>query len=221
MRCLGSAHGSLVHERRIRVLAAAAAALIPPGSCVLDVGAGDGRLGALVAASGRQLRVEGFDVLVRDSAAIPVRSFDGERLPVDDGAADVVMLIDVLHHAANPIQLLSEAARAARGFVIIKDHRTGRPGAKLMLRLMDWVGNRAHGVALPYGFWSDREWREAWDRLGLRLDRYQVSLGLYPWPANWIFELGLHFLARLACRSEAPRQEAPEAEQHPQVQENG
>ncbi len=30
-----------------------------------------------------------------------------------------------------------------------------------------------------------------------KVDHYQTRLGLCPWPARWLFETGLHFLARL------------------------
>ena len=80
---------------------------------------------------------------------------------------------------------------------IIKDHRLSRPGAKTVLRFMDWVGNRAHGVNLPYDYWSEATWRAAWERLRLSVEHYETRLGLYPPPARWLFESGLHFVARL------------------------
>jgi hypothetical protein len=62
---------------------------------------------------------------------------------------------------------------------------------------MDWIGNRPQAVPLTYNYWPESRWREAWASLGLRVDHYQTRLNLYPWPAGWIFERGLHFLARL------------------------
>ncbi len=193
---LGSAHARLVHGRRVRRLAAALGALVEPGWRVLDVGCGDGRIGALVAeASGAT--VEGLERRPRDGTAIPVRAFDGLRLPLDDDAVDAVMLVDVLHHTDDPTVLLGEAARVARRAVLLKDHLADRPLAVPTLRFMDWMGNRAHDVPLPGNYWSDARWRDAWARLGLEAERVETSLGLYPWPARWLFETGLHFVARL------------------------
>ncbi len=192
-----SAHGRLVAGRRVRALATAIAPLVGQSWHLLDVGAGDGRLADLLRRRVAESRVEGYDVLPRADAAIPVHPFGGRVIPAGDASADAVLLADVLHHTDDPMVLLREAARVARTAVIIKDHRTSRPLARPVLRVMDWAGNRAHGVALPYNYWSHARWCAAFDTLGLRLVHYQTVLGLYPWPADWLFERGLHFVARL------------------------
>ncbi|HEV3258600.1 MAG TPA: sterol desaturase family protein [Gemmataceae bacterium] len=203
LKVVGAVHGRLVFSRRIRVLAQAIAALVPPGSRVLDVGCGDGTLAALVAEHVAGLAVEGYEILPRPQTAIPVHPFDGRRLPVADNSADVVLLVDVLHHTADPMVLLREAVRVARHAVVIKDHRLARPGAALTLGFMDWVGNRPHDVVLPWNYWPEQRWREAWTELGLTVEHYATDLGLYPWPASWAFETGLHFLTRLAVPGES------------------
>ncbi len=66
-----------------------------------------------------------------------------------------------------------------------------------VLTFMDWVGNRSHGVDLPYNYWSSDEWSRAWKEIGSQPDAYITELGLYPWFARFIFERGLHFVARI------------------------
>lgn len=197
---LDTVHGGLVHERRVRVLARHLAEMTPPDAEVLDVGCGDGLIGALVHERRPDVTVSGLDVLVRDGTHIPVRSFDGLTIPVEDGAADVVMLVDVLHHAEDPAKLLGEAARVARRAVLIKDHTLLGPFSDTTLRLMDWVGNARHGVPLRFDFWSQEQWRSAFARLGLRVEETRRRLGLYPFPANLVFERRMHFIVRLAPR---------------------
>lgn len=194
---LGKAHGHVVHGRRVRALADAIGPLLAGDRSLVDVGCGDGRLTALLAQRQPGLCVSGLDVLVRPHAAVEVRPFDGRRLPLADKSMDAVLLVDVLHHTTDPMELLREAARVARRGVILKDHRLSRPGARGVLRFMDWVGNRAHGVALPYNYWSMRQWEAAWRELGLTTVHFQTQLALYRWPASWLFESGLHFVARL------------------------
>jgi SAM-dependent methyltransferase len=202
MGVLNAVHGRWVHTRRVRVLADRIAPLLEPGWQVVDVGAGDGSLGAGLLERVRDLRVVGYDVLVRPETAIPVMPLNGGCLPLADGAVDAVLLVDVLHHTDDPLELLREAARVARRAVVIKDHRTARPLARLTLRFMDEVGNRRHGVALPCNYWDDDRWRAAWNELHLTVEYRETRLGLYPRPAKWLFEDGLHFLARLRPRSE-------------------
>ncbi len=207
---LARAHGSTVHARRVRVIVSHLASLLPADARVLDVGCGDGQLSALLAERRPDLSIEGVDVLVRPDARIPVRAFDGSRLPFEDRSFDAVMAIDVLHHADDPTALLSELARVARDCLVIKDHRRQGLGAESTLRLMDWVGNRAHGVSLPYHYLSPEQWRDAFERLGLRVDDERRELRLYPRPASWLFDRDLHFIARL--RSDAAPPCAPASE---------
>jgi hypothetical protein len=62
---------------------------------------------------------------------------------------------------------------------------------------MDQVGNARHGVALPHVYWPRSEWMRAFESLGLRVEDWRPQLGLYPWPASWVFERSLHFMVWL------------------------
>jgi SAM-dependent methyltransferase len=201
MSVLARIHGDYIFQRRTRVLADALAELLPPRAHVLDVGTGDGTIAARIAARRPDLTLRGVDVLVRPRTHIPVEPFDGRTLPVADGAVDVVMFVDVLHHTDDPNVLLREAARAARRAVVIKDHTRDGLLAGPTLRLMDWVGNARHHVVLPYNYWPESRWRAAFDALGLVPAVWKSSLALYPPPLGWVFDRSLHFVARLEKRA--------------------
>jgi SAM-dependent methyltransferase len=193
---------NLVHERavfgrRVRVLAGEIAAAIPTGGDVLDLGAGDGSIAAAVMAVRPDLKFSGVDVMLRPVRRIEVALYDGKRLPFADQSFDYVTIIDVLHHTEDPAEVLAEAARVARLGVVVKDHRREGILAGPTLRLMDWVGNRGHDVVLPYNYLSDAEWDVALDRAGLSRASETRRLGLYPVPFGWVFDRGLHFIARL------------------------
>jgi SAM-dependent methyltransferase len=192
-----------VRGRRSRVLAAGIAGLLPPDARVLDVGCGDGAVAALLLESRPDLSIEGVDVLVRPGTAIPVRPFDGVRLPLPDDAVDVALLVDVLHHAQDPQALLVEAARVARR-AIVKDHVLEGWLAGPVLRYMDRVGNERHGVESPGTYWTEPQWRELIGRAGLRIESWERRLPLYPWYASWIFGRSLHVLAVLRRQDGPP-----------------
>jgi SAM-dependent methyltransferase len=198
MGIIGTLHNSLIFQRRTRVLADALVRAIPAHArTVLDVGCGDGTIARLINQQRPELFIAGVDVLARRRTHIPVTLFDGTRLPFLDGAFDVVMFVDVLHHTEDPSVLLREAKRVSRESVVLKDHTSDSLLAHGKLRLMDWVGNAHHGVRLTYNYWSSAQWRRAFASLGLRPQTEERSLGLYPFPTSLFFERGLHFVSRL------------------------
>lgn len=193
---LGKLHGALVFNRRIRVLARHIADRLPQNARVLDIGCGSGDLALLIMRMRPDVSIEGIDVLVRDDTAIPVIAFDGSRIPHPDSAFDASIIVDVLHHSDDPAHLLGEAARVAP-VLIVKDHLRDGFAAGLTLRFMDWVGNVAHGVRLPYNYLSEREWTGIFAARALTPGQLATSLGLYPWPFGWLFDRRLHFVATL------------------------
>jgi SAM-dependent methyltransferase len=194
---LAQAHGAYVFSRRVQVLSSELANMLPRGARVLDVGCGDGSIAALIEQQRPDLTLTGIDVLVRPHTRIAVTAFDGATIPYGDGEFDAVLFVDVLHHTPDPLGLLREAARVARTAIVLKDHTRDGWLAEPTLRLMDYVGNAPHGVALPYNYWSEREWRAAFAELAWRPSVWRQQLQLYPWPASLLFERSLHFIARL------------------------
>ena len=190
-------HDRYVHHRRVRVLSAHLAEIIPQNARVLDVGCGDGLLAHLILQRRPDLFLRGIDVLVRQQTHIPVDEFDGRVIPYRNASFNVVILVDVLHHTDDPMLMLREAARVAATAVVIKDHTRDGALAGATLRFLDWVGNARHGVALPYNYWPQQRWFEAFNTLGLTIGVWKKELGLYPRPANWFFGRSLHFIARL------------------------
>lgn len=197
MSAVGSLHDGLVVRRRVDVLSWWFARLAPKNAHILDVGCGDGLMAAAICAKRPDLTIRGLDVLPRKQAYIPVEIFDGRRIPFEDAAFDAVLFADVLHHTDDPTVLLREAARVAAPWVLIKDHVLKGFAAKQRLSLMDWVGNARFGVALPYNYWTEEQWQNAWQEIGLCPEEQATDLQLYPAPADRVFGAQLHFVARL------------------------
>jgi SAM-dependent methyltransferase len=103
------------------VAALCARAGLRPGTLV-EIGCGDGALLAELATRGVAPVLDGFELsraaaaLARERAIPRVRrieAYDGERVPVPDGAYDLAVLSHVLEHVPDPRALLHEAARLA------------------------------------------------------------------------------------------------------------
>jgi SAM-dependent methyltransferase len=189
-------HRRWIHARRVRVISDHLGPLLGPGFHVLDVGAGDGRLAARLATTRSDLQIRCVDVQTRPTSAFLVERFDGRQLPFGDRHFDAALLVDVLHHASDPLGLLAEAQRVAR-VVLIKDHALEGWFADSTLRFMDWVGNARHGIPLPFNYWTRAAWIEAFEGMDLNIRSWQTPLGMYPWPASLLFDRGLHFVAAL------------------------
>ncbi|MGB6546905.1 MAG: class I SAM-dependent methyltransferase [Candidatus Acidiferrales bacterium] len=198
---IGELHERLVSPRRIAVLAECLAALLPHDCRLLDVGCGDGALGALLERTVPGLRITGVEVLPRAECAIECHAFDGERLPFADRSFDGCLFVDVLHHTRDPFAILEDACRVSRNFILIKDHLAETRWDHWRLRFMDWVGNRPHDVVLPYAYLSRAKWRDLFDQLNVTEERRNHDLPLYPAPASWVFGGGLHFAAFLRTSS--------------------
>ena len=197
-RVTTSLHGKLIFGRRVQALAENIAEMLPSGvSTLLDVGCGDGTLARSIMDRRPELRATGVEIRARPTTAIPVQEFDGRTLPYPDRSYEVVMLVDVLHHADDALLLIREAARVAAREVVIKDHLTGTWLSHERLRLMDWVGNIGHGVPLRYAYWSPGEWQEAFAQAGLHQVDRRERLGVYGPALRWLFERRLHFISRL------------------------
>lgn len=140
---------------------------VPAGGTVLDVGSGDGYIARCLLRDGGAASVRGVDVLPHPAPHVPVTMFDGEHLPHEDDAFDLVTLVDVLHHTRHPARLLAEAARVSKGPVLVKDHYWVTRLDWWILALSDYLGNKAHGVALPYAFLRMEQWEALFEALSL------------------------------------------------------
>lgn len=197
--------GRRVFAARVDVLCDHFAQLIPPAARVLDVGCGNGLLARRISQRRPDLSLHGIDVLIQPECDMPVEKYDGRVIPHPDGSFDVVLFVDILHHADDPMALLREGRRVARKAILIKDHPKDGFLAGPTLRFMDWVANARFGIPLPFHFWPRQRWLEAFRELGVSVGVWDTKLGLYR-PAGWLFDRGLHFIARLDVPAQEPAQ---------------
>lgn len=192
-------HSSAISSRRIRVLNRKLGFLLPQEQPLigLDVGCGSGELARNLQFSHKMIIISGTDVLVREDAVIDIVKFDGKRLPFEDKSLDFTMLVDVLHHTNHPSLLLKECVRVSRKFILIKDHVCESWWDRWRLSFMDWVGNRAYDVHLPYNYLSQKVWSRLYHKCGLVCETSISRLNLYPQPLSLIFDSNLHFVAKL------------------------
>jgi SAM-dependent methyltransferase len=115
---------------------------------VVDVGSGDGYLGAVMQTFRPGTRVTGVETHVRKLTRPGFEPivFDGRHLPFADRSFDVAILSNVLHHADDQPALFAETCRVTRRRVIIKDHLARHALDRWKLAALDIAGNRRFGA---------------------------------------------------------------------------
>ena len=133
---------------------------------ILDIGAGNGMLA-------NSLMKKGFEVQAVDvdnhSIVESVKTivYDGQTLPFSDRSYDTALLLLVLHHTNDPVQILKEAARVAPKIIIIEDvyHNVIQ---KYLTFAMDTLVNLGHSN-MTYQNRSSSEWLLIFKDLELKL----------------------------------------------------
>ncbi len=183
------------------MLAGHLSALLPRGAHVANIGDGDPRLVRAIMTSRPDLTIVSMD-LSRWEDTDGSEPPPGRRsLPIADASVDVVLLADVLHHAAHPMQLVAEAARVARHAIIIKDYVQAGWADRQALGFIDWARSAPLGMVRPGNYWSAQEWTLALQRVGAAIETWETDLGLYPWPLSVLLDRSLHFVARVGAGS--------------------
>lgn len=158
---------------------------------ILDVGTGDGKI-AHNLSNRLGVKITGVDTLVQERPKIPVIKYDGKKLPFKDNSFDCVTFIDVLHHCTNQEELISEARRVTRKFILIKDHYWENKFDQTLLKYYDYSGNKPYGINLPYNYLKLDSWKSLFQKSNLKVLERKIftnlALGLFG--KQVIFKLG-------------------------------
>jgi SAM-dependent methyltransferase len=185
----------IVGNRRIDKLSALIVNNLPHNiKSLLDFGCGTGQIAFNLSNARPNMKIVGVDTLIRADAYIKVRKYEGQELPFKNSSFDVVMAIDVLHHTDKPREVFNELVRVASKYIIIKDHIANSEIDRVILKFMDYVGNRIYDVKLPYNYLSRDEWDELIASNNLIIESLVTNFDLYPFPLNSIFGGSLHSL---------------------------
>ncbi|KKT40757.1 hypothetical protein A3K29_00400 [Candidatus Collierbacteria bacterium RIFOXYB2_FULL_46_14] len=137
------------------------------GKTVLDVGMGSG-------ATSFFLINKGFDVTGVDVTNLSIYKdlkpviYDGNKLPFRDNQFDTAVIIHVLHHCNNGLEVLKEAKRVSKRVIFIED--TFRNSVEWLFgALFDSLGN--------FEFWWHKyrkvpEWRQVITKNGWKVEAF-------------------------------------------------
>ena len=164
---------SLVQALLRRYARAEAAAVTPfvAGRTVLDLGAGEGYVGAEVTAL-TGARVCSVDVGAFRRAPGAYVVYDGARLPFADRAFDTTLALLTLHHCAAPAAVLDEAIRVTRRRLVVTESVYRSRTERGWLDLLDGrLNGYRHGgrMSAALAFGRPEEWLAFFAARGLRV----------------------------------------------------
>lgn len=125
------------------------------GKKVLDVGMGSGSITYF-------LKKKGYDTTSVDVQDLSIYEdlkpviYDGQKLPFADNSFDTAVIIHVLHHCSDGIQVLQEVKRVAKRVIFIEDTYRNR-FEWLIISVSDAVNN---GELWFHTYRTVKQWRE-------------------------------------------------------------
>ena len=162
-----------VAKRRAGELVAFFENFIQKGERVLDIGGGGGWVAqALKARTGADVTI--LDTRNFNQTGVNCVIYDGDAMPFEDDSFYSAIIVFTLHHCQNPIKVLAEAKRVARGKIIIIEDITTSLLNKILLSFWDIISGLISVIAPPgedfyFKFYRDGEWQKIFQGLGLKI----------------------------------------------------
>lgn len=163
---------------------------------VIDVGSGDGYLGAVLQTYRPDTRVTGVETQVREltRAGFEPILFDGLHLPFPDRAFDVAILSNVLHHADDQPGIFAETCRVTRRRVVIKDHLATSRLDRWKLAVLDILGNRRFGADTQGDYLNRAGWTAMFGAVSRARVTWHEGLSFRTAPLSLFFGNGLEVM---------------------------
>ncbi len=150
-------------------LAKIIASLCPDNSYVLDFGCDDGSTAEKIIKFNPSLKIVGVDIQSNRPAKIPIKLFDGNKIPYPDNTFDVVISLDVLHHTNDISKHIKEMKRVSKKYLIIKKHMTHGFFSRLLISFTDYVSNLPFGIKCAFNFPSKYRWYKIFEEENLEI----------------------------------------------------
>lgn len=147
----------------------------------MDIGAGTGRFSLYLQDRGHT--VAPLDVVDKSVTGLDIETFNGYSIDSTDNSFDTSILMFVLHHTNTQVELLKEASRVSRNYIIIAEDIVETSWDKM-------VGN-IHLNTSPWArgddsFRTKQGWLDLFEELNLEvIEVNDIPVDVYPvYPVN-------------------------------------
>lgn len=132
----------------------------------IDIGSGNGMVAFY-------LKNKGHNITALDVGNLSIHPeiktivYDGNKMPFKDKEFDTGLILTVLHHTDDPVEVLKEAKRVCKRLIIIEDIYNNKI-QQYMTYGMDTLVNLGHSN-MTYQNKNDQEWKKTFNQLGLKV----------------------------------------------------
>lgn len=147
---------------------------IKKGGEILDIGGGGGWIGREIRKR-KTANVTLLDVIDWNQTDLKLVLYDGKKMPFSDNSFDAALLIFVLHHSENPLEVLKEAKRISKDKVIIIEDTYTSFFNKILLCIWDVISNlpvffiKPFAEKMPFNFKRISKWEEVFEKFQLKI----------------------------------------------------
>jgi len=145
-----------------------------PGKTILDLGAGKGKIGELLAIKTEQ-KITLTDISDYNVTNLPLIIYDGHRLPFQDKSFDTTIIVFVLHHLAHKQQLLKEVKRVTKQRILIVEDTPVTSFAKISwwcwdhaINILERLSHSTYDTVFDHPL-TPKEWQAIFKQLNLSL----------------------------------------------------
>lgn len=165
------------------------------GDSIVDIGCGDGLVAWLLRNTTKKLVLVDVDFYLDPRVSLPFYQYkSGKPLPIKE-TFDTSLLLTVLHHATNPINLLKQVHKITLSRLIIIESVIGVKRSKNSPKsylynldinrqrkyatFIDWLYNRVlhKEVPVPYNYLTPQSWQKIYENYGWKVVKF-VDLGV-------------------------------------------
>ena len=155
------------YKRRANFYAKKLLKCINKNEKVLDIGAGSGYIAKILSS---KANITLIDIIDYNQTDLPLKLYDGTKLPFGTNSFDAGIITAVLHHTPNPEKFLEECKRVCKRIIII-DEVYSSIFSRFFMNIWEWFWNKTSGISTYYNFHSDAEWNEIFNNLHLKVAR--------------------------------------------------